>query len=198
MPLAGFAGAEPDVERAVRRGLDGLGAAGCAIVPLAEPAPEDFEMANAAGMIVSRAEAATYHRRWLAERGDRYTEETRAQLDEAARVPAAIYLAAQRLREAFRLRMQALLTRVDALALPTALVEAPRVEDADRYLLVLSRNCIPWSLVGFPAVSVPCGRTAAGLPVGLQLVAGPFADGRLVALGSAVEALGLYPLDVSP
>jgi len=195
VPAAGFAGAQPNVAEAVRRALDGLAAAGSVLVPVGEPAPEDFEMANAAGMIVSRAEAATYHHRWLAERRDRYTEETRAQLEEAAQVPAAVYLAAQRLREAFRRRMRALLREVDALALPTALVEAPRVEDAERFLLVLSRNCIPWSFIGFPAVSVPCGRTAAGLPVGLQLVAPPFADGRLVALGSAVEALGLYPLE---
>ena len=96
------------------------------------------------------------------------------------------------LREAFRLRMLELFADVDAIALPTSLVQAPPVGDAERFLLVLSRNCIPWSFIGFPAVSVPCGRTGARLPVGLQLVASPFEDGRLVALGTAVEALELY------
>ena len=198
VPAAAFEGADPEVARAVRASLYGLQAAGVVVRELEEPASRDFEMTNAAGMIVSRAEAATLHGRWLAQHADRYTAETLAQLDEASRVPAVVYLAAQRLREEFRQRMLDLLHRVDALALPTSLVQAPRVEEAEQYLLVLSRNSVPWSFVGFPAVSVPCGRSAARLPIGLQLVAAPFQDGRLIALGSAVEALGLWTAEFPP
>ena len=89
--------------------------------------------------------------------------------------------------------MLELFAHVDVLALPTSLVLAPPVAEADRFLLVLSRNCIPWSFIGFPAISVPCGRSAGGLPIGLQLVAAPFRDGSLIAVASAVEALELYP-----
>jgi aspartyl-tRNA(Asn)/glutamyl-tRNA(Gln) amidotransferase subunit A len=198
VPDAGFDGADPAVARAVEAALDGLRAAGAVVERVGEPTPADFEMTNAAGMLVSRVEAATLHRAWLAARADRYTAETRDQLEEASQVAGTLYVAAQRLREAFRRRMRALLGTWDALALPTALVPAPRVEDAGRFLLVLSRNCIPWSFVGFPAISVPCGRTAAGLPIGLQLVAPPFADARLVALGTAVEALGLWDRRLAP
>jgi Asp-tRNA(Asn)/Glu-tRNA(Gln) amidotransferase A subunit family amidase len=53
--------------------------------------------------------------------------------------------------------------------------------------MVLARNAIPWSLVGFPALSLPCG-TAGGLPVGLQLVAPPGREDLLVAVGKAAEA----------
>jgi Asp-tRNA(Asn)/Glu-tRNA(Gln) amidotransferase A subunit family amidase len=88
--------------------------------------------------------------------------------------------------------MARLFERVHALALPTVPVTAPRVEEAERFLLVLSRNCIPWSFIGAPAVSLPCGRSAAGLPIGVQLVAPALEDVRLVALGSAVESLGLW------
>jgi aspartyl-tRNA(Asn)/glutamyl-tRNA(Gln) amidotransferase subunit A len=173
-----------------------LRAAGVALRTIDAPSAADLEMTNAAGMIVSRAEAATLHGPWLAERLHRYTPETRDQLQEASRVPATVYLAAQRLREEFRLRMLGLFADVDAIALPTSLVQAPLVGDAERFLLVLSRNCIPWSFIGFPAVSVPCGRTRARLPVGLQLVGPPFEDGRLVALGTAVEALALYTIEM--
>jgi len=197
VPRTAFEGADGDVAAAVERALDGLRAEGVSIVAVDEPSAADLEMTNAAGMVVSRAEAATLHRAWLATRADRYTAETFAQLDEASRVPATIYLAAQRLREAFRRRMLGLLAEVDALAMPTSLVLAPRVEEAERFLLVLSRNCIPWSFIGVPAVSVPCGRSPAGLPVGLQLVAGPLADGRLLALGTAVGRLGLYKAELS-
>jgi Asp-tRNA(Asn)/Glu-tRNA(Gln) amidotransferase A subunit family amidase len=50
----------------------------------------------------------------------------------------------------------------------------------------LSRNAIPWSLTGFPAVSVPCGW-ADGLPIGMQLVAAPWREDLVVAAGCAVE-----------
>ena len=59
--------------------------------------------------------------------------------------------------------------------------------------MVLSRNAIPWSLVGFPAVSIPCGRSSAGLPMGIQLVAAPGADALLVAAGRVVEEVGRGP-----
>jgi aspartyl-tRNA(Asn)/glutamyl-tRNA(Gln) amidotransferase subunit A len=192
VPAAALEGAEPEVARAFEAALDGLRTLDVTVETIAEPSAVDLEMTNAAGMVVSRCEAAAVHRRFLAERADRYTAETFAQLDEASRLPAGLYLAAQRLREEFRRRMARLFQRVDALALPTVPVTAPRVDEAERFLLVLARNCIPWSFIGVPAVSVPCGRSRAGLPIGLELVAPAFEDGRLVALGSAVESLGLW------
>ena len=52
--------------------------------------------------------------------------------------------------------------------------------------MLLARNAIPWSLVGFPAISVPVG-TIEGLPVGIQLVAPPGGEARLVEVGRVVE-----------
>jgi aspartyl-tRNA(Asn)/glutamyl-tRNA(Gln) amidotransferase subunit A len=197
VPVAALENAEPAVVRAFDSALDGLTSLDVCVTSVAEPSEADFEMANAAGMVVSRCEAATFHRRFLAERADRYTPETLAQLDEAAKLPAHLYLAAQRLREGFRRRMALVFEGVDAIALPTTLVTAPPREDAERYLLVLSRTCIPWSFIGVPAISLPCGRSEGGLPIGLQLVAPAFADGRLVALGSAVERLGLWKAELA-
>ena len=70
--------------------------------------------------------------------------------------------------------------------MPTAPIVAPPVDDFARHLLLLSRNAIPWSLIGFPAASIPCGRPG-GLPVGVQLVAPPWREDLLVAAGSALE-----------
>jgi Asp-tRNA(Asn)/Glu-tRNA(Gln) amidotransferase A subunit family amidase len=66
-------------------------------------------------------------------------------------------------------------------------VVAPFVDDFTRYLRLLARNAIPWSFVGFPAISVPCGSDR-GLPIGVQLVAAPDREDLLVAVGRAVEA----------
>ena len=76
-----------------------------------------------------------------------------------------------------------------ALAMPTTPCVAPPVEDAERYLTVLSRTAIPWSFTGLPAVSVPCGTSPEGLPIGLQLVAGRGREHYLVALAALVERI---------
>jgi aspartyl-tRNA(Asn)/glutamyl-tRNA(Gln) amidotransferase subunit A len=193
VPSAAFESIDREVSQAVWHTIEGLKSTVCSVRTVEQPSADDLEMTNMAGLIVSRAEAATFHQPWLKEKSSLYTAETRDQLEEALNVPAVAYLMAQRHREEFRRRMLELFTRVDVLALPTSLVLAPPVADADRFLLVLSRNCIPWSFIGFPAISVPCGRSADGLPIGLQLVAAPFRDGSLIAVASAVEALQLYP-----
>ena len=100
---------------------------------------------------------------------------------------AVEYMQAQRWRAAFQARMRSLLTRFDALLMPTSPVVAPKREAVEQFLLVLSENCIPWSFIGFPAVSVPSGLTAEGLPTGAELVAGPWEDVRLLALAAALE-----------
>ena len=82
--------------------------------------------------------------------------------------------------------MLAIFADFDVLAMPTVPAIAPPVDDFARHLMLLSRNAIPWSFTGFPAVSVPCGWSE-GLPVGLQLVAAPWREDLIVAAGCAVE-----------
>jgi Asp-tRNA(Asn)/Glu-tRNA(Gln) amidotransferase A subunit family amidase len=67
-------------------------------------------------------------------------------------------------------------------------VVAPKNDEVDQYFLVLSQNCILWSFIGFPVVSVPCGWTSDRLPAGAQLVAGPHEDARLLAIAAALES----------
>ncbi|MHB8574458.1 MAG: amidase family protein [Dehalococcoidia bacterium] len=151
-----------------------------------EPSEQDFALANAAGLIVSRSEAAAYHQPWLGRR-ERYTDEVGEQLDEAMRVTAVAYIQAQRYRRDFSRRMLALFDRFDLLALPTTKIPAPFPEGSEELLLILSENCIPWSFIGFPAMSLPCGAAPGNLPIGLELVAAPYNDRLLLSLGSAFE-----------
>jgi aspartyl-tRNA(Asn)/glutamyl-tRNA(Gln) amidotransferase subunit A len=53
--------------------------------------------------------------------------------------------------------------------------------------MVLSRNAIPWSFLGYPAISVPCGTDPSGLPIGIQFVGPPHHDGPVVAAAAALE-----------
>jgi aspartyl-tRNA(Asn)/glutamyl-tRNA(Gln) amidotransferase subunit A len=189
LPTSAWEDAEPEVMAAFQKSIDALVAAGVEIEETPSPSAEDFDLGMLMGLVVSRCEAAAYHLAF-ADRKDLYqTKAVYEQLDEAARVSAVDYLQAQRSRADFRDRMMALMHRYDALLMPTTRVAAPKSDEADRYFLVLSQNCIPWSFIGFPVISVPCGWTAGGLPVGAQLVAGPMEDGRLIALAAALEAM---------
>jgi aspartyl-tRNA(Asn)/glutamyl-tRNA(Gln) amidotransferase subunit A len=187
VPLHGLDGADPEVRVAFERALRELESRGVELHELDQPSSLDFELANAAGLIVSRCEARAFHDSLLG--SDRpYTDDVREQMEEAAQVRAVDYLQAQRFRADFQQRMAGLFQTVDALAMPTSRVVAPPSTDVDQYFLVLSQNCIPWSFVGFPAVSLPCGLTkTTRLPVGLELVGPPFGDGILLTLGNALE-----------
>lgn len=187
LPVHAITNTDPGVLEAFMSGVDKLKASGVVVVETDAPSAEEFTLANSMGLIVSRCEAAAYHQGFRADPA-LYTRPVFEQLDEAARVPAVAYLQAQRFRAAVRDHMLEQLSEFDALIMPTCRVAAPKSKEAERFLLVLSQNCILWSFIGFPAISVPCGMTPAGLPVGAQLVAGPGEDGRLLALSSAFES----------
>jgi aspartyl-tRNA(Asn)/glutamyl-tRNA(Gln) amidotransferase subunit A len=183
LPTAAWDGAEPAVEAAVGAQIDRLRALVAGVRETDRPSAADFGGANAMGLIVSRCEAAAFHRAAGLDRS-LYWAEVRDQLDAAGGVLAADYIDAQRYRAALREEMLAALREQQVLAMPTAPVLAPPVERADEYLTILSRNAILWSFVGFPAISVPC--PTEGLPVGLQLVAAPGGEAALIALAAAL------------
>jgi aspartyl-tRNA(Asn)/glutamyl-tRNA(Gln) amidotransferase subunit A len=190
VPVSALAGCEPGVLAAFEGALAALRELGVSVEETEQPGGSDFDLAVSMGLIVSRCEASEYHRAYgsLAANSERYTRPVYEQLDEAGRISARDYLHAQRGRSVIRERVLASLLRYDALVTPTCLVTAPLASEVERYFMVLSQNCILWSFVGVPAMSIPCGKTAEGLPVGVQLAAGPFEDERLLALGAALEA----------
>jgi len=182
---AASVGAEPGVAGAVAAALDALADAGARLSSADRPGGADLALANAAGLVVSRCEAATIHRAMGLDRS-LYWEEVAEQLRMADGLLATDYLDAQRIRAQLAEELLAPFADVDVLAMPTVPIVAPPADDFARHLMLLARNAIPWSFVGFPAISVPCGRVD-GLPVGLQLVAPPHREDLLVAAGRAVE-----------
>jgi aspartyl-tRNA(Asn)/glutamyl-tRNA(Gln) amidotransferase subunit A len=190
VPAAALTGADPEVATTFERGLEVLAAQGAVLEHIDLPAREDFDLAVSLGLVVSRCEAAAYHQAAYGEphtNRDSYTTPVFEQLDEASHVSAVDYLQAQRARSVIRDRVLAQFGHYDLLAMPTCLVTAPRRNEVQQYFLVLSQNCILWSFIGVPALSLPCGTTATGLPVGMQLVAPPFAEPRLLAMAAAAE-----------
>jgi aspartyl-tRNA(Asn)/glutamyl-tRNA(Gln) amidotransferase subunit A len=141
------------------------------------------------------AEAAAYHAATLETMPERYTPPVRLRLEAARYVLAEDYVRALEGRELLRREVDRALEGVAALALPSLPIAAPpigaamvdvgsRPEPVRNIMLRLTQL---FNITGHPAVSLPCGRTKAGLPVGLQLVGGRGQTRQLMQLALAVE-----------
>lgn len=149
--------------------------------------PDDFGLTWQAHRIVGDAEGYTFRHR---QRGEAPDAPLTGRDLVASLVPASYYLQAQRVRGYLRTKLQAFLAEYDALLLAVAPGAAPKglSSTGDPSLLV------PWSGLGFPAITVNGGLSPEGLPLGLQLVSAPMTDYELMRVGAWCErALGRLP-----
>ncbi len=149
--------------------------------------PPSHGRIHEAGNRVARVEAAAYHAPLFEKHADEYPPKVRDAIHEGRTISAVDYLTAQQTRRLFREEMAPIAARYDALLLPTAGTPAPRGlgSTGDPYF------CAPWSFAGMPAIALPSGVDAAGLPLSVQLVGGLFAEARLLgAAGWCEEILG--------
>jgi aspartyl-tRNA(Asn)/glutamyl-tRNA(Gln) amidotransferase subunit A len=142
--------------------------------------------------VIAFAEASSYHEKDLRERPADYGAGTRELLRLGLCIRATDYLAAQRARREIIQRFESTFQRFDILVCPTAAAPAPKIEDdelsnGEELRAGLLRLCGPFNALGFPALSLPCGFTPSGLPVGLQLVARPFDEALLLKVAHAYE-----------
>jgi aspartyl-tRNA(Asn)/glutamyl-tRNA(Gln) amidotransferase subunit A len=147
-----------------------------------------MDLLNAVSRTITLAEAAAIFEPWIDRRGD-FGEDVIALLDQGRMLPATAYVNAQRLRSELIGAFRGLLETVDLLLTPATPTPAPLLEDAADIRVRTTRLVRGINVLGFPALSMPCGRTEAGLPIGLQLVAAPWRDGALLSAAAALEAL---------
>jgi aspartyl-tRNA(Asn)/glutamyl-tRNA(Gln) amidotransferase subunit A len=172
-----LARAEPGTAASVQAAADALGRAGATVTEVALPA--SFGEIHAAGTAVLEAEAAAYHEPTWHKFAPEYGPHLRTLVETGLRRPAVTYVRGNRARLRFRAEVQPLLSAHDALLCPTAPAPAPAGLDwtGDASL------CAPWSSAGVPAISLPSGLAASGLPEAVQLVGA--VDAEEVVVGTA-------------
>jgi aspartyl-tRNA(Asn)/glutamyl-tRNA(Gln) amidotransferase subunit A len=152
-----------------------------------------------AGNRIAWAEASYYHQQsgWFPGRAAEYGEDVRSRLEMGMKVLAVEYLEAQDQRRNFISQLREVMEQeaIDALMVPTIPVAAPLIgEESTRVgktehptralLLRLNR---PANLAGVPAISVPCGFTGAGLPMGLQFIGAEHGEQLLLDIADAYQ-----------
>jgi len=188
-----FRGLHPEMEAGVRRAGEVLERLGARVAEISIPDPQLItDVAN----IISRAESAAVHSRLLRERPQDLQPAVRARLEVGVRIPAHDYLQALRLRARLaREFIREVFSEVDVLAASVIPEPAPAladvkggaVEHVTARMKQFSRLTRPLNGLGLPALSVPCGFSAAGLPLGFQIVGRPFDEATVLRLGHAYE-----------
>ena len=173
--------------------LGRLEKAGCRLSDETLPLLAELTEINAKGGIVP-AEAFAIHRDRMARRGDAIDPNVRARLERAATIPAHDYIDMTRARSDLVRAMDARLSDLDVLAMPTTPLVAPLMSEVAapdefaRRNAMLLRNTTLWNFFDCCAISLPLPR-AGGLPAGLMLVARNGHDRRLFGIAAAVERL---------
>lgn len=125
--------------------------------------------------LIDSAENAFIHRDLFSRKSDRYTSQSRMQLEKAFRITAADFILAQKKREETVKRFRKLFRSVDLLLTPISPTTAPAFSELkgkkhDFYMRYMLFTC-PFSFTGNPAIAIPIGFSG-GMPVGAQLAAG--------------------------
>lgn len=193
-----FDGVAGEVETTVRKAISALANLGATISEVTWP--EARETAEAA-LLVSAYEAYETHARRLREDEKGYSAELRERLLRGAGIARAAYESARadfrRLRERFAAAMEG----IDVLCAPANPVPAPKHGEHMMAIgsetlpigSLMPRFGAPANLLGCPALSLPCGFSSAGLPIGLQLIGRSHRDAELLAVAAVYEAAAGWP-----
>jgi len=162
-----FADLDPEIDAATRAALDVLGKLTGGLRDVALQADKMESLRD----VVRAAEAYAYHREYVAKTPELYQPLILKRIQAGANVTTPAYIQGRRDLAEVRRKAEKWIDGVDVLVTPTlpippAAVSDPHADD----ILPAVRNTSPFDVNGWPAISVPCGFTSQGLPMGLQII----------------------------
>ena len=191
-----------DVFAEAQRQLESVGAR------LVEVEVPHLDATRVAWPCITRPENVVENLPYLTARPRDYSPRLLHQNIGAMLIPADAYVTAQRIRRLLCREFDEVFEQVDIIAAPTAAVPAPTIEESERAVMEVDGEEIrlespgvnyrslfttPFNLTGLPALSVNCGFTDGGLPIGLQIVGPRFREERVLRAAHAYEqAAGWY------
>lgn len=180
-----------EVAESVRKAVQTAAALGARIVDIKVP---DIDALNVVGRVLLLAEATSVHLPHLDRRAD-IGADVLTLLDQGRLIRGCDYVDAQRLRRIYVRDFSNLWTDVDCIFTPTTPTPAPKIGQMTMQVgsteedvrLATTRLMRAINVLGIPALSIPCGFTKVGLPIGLQILGAPRAEDTLLRVGAAIE-----------
>lgn len=185
--------ADAEVQQAVRACGDVLSNLGAHVTSMAFPEAAETQTLNPRGLAVA-AEAYTIHQARIEQHLDQYDPIVARRLMQGKQVTATEYLQTTRSWVPLRAKVLRTLRDVDALLVPTTMIPALPVADLDAAMEVYNarnlqylRNTTIGNVLNLCALSVPCGFTSQGLPIGLMIYGKPCQEDMVLRIGYAFE-----------
>jgi aspartyl-tRNA(Asn)/glutamyl-tRNA(Gln) amidotransferase subunit A len=177
---------EAEVLNAVREAAHVFESLGCNVQEVNTDWMREAALAN---KTMTQSDGAAVHHDRLREHPEMFGEDIRRRLEDGTKTTSTEYILARRTQTEVRKRLEQFFESYDFLITPTTPIPAPTIEghDAVEQAGRLTRFTAPFNLAGLPALSLPCGLTEQGLPIGLQIVSRAWADAKVLNAGYAFE-----------
>ena len=176
----------PDVSAAIATAIDVFAREGARLGDVELPRADELRNTQ---LLIIGTEAGAFHRERIAAHRSDYGTDVARRIELGLTRTGPEYAAARRVRDELRRAYAEAIAQWDAILLPTTPITAPlrAGQDAAAAAATLTAYTAPFNLTGLPAISIPCGFDSAGLPIGMQLVARPWAEPRLLRIARAYE-----------
>ena len=189
-----FAGLDPEIDAAVKEALAVLGKLTASVRDITLPADAQASGQEKLRAAVRSAEAYAYHAEYVTKTPELYQAETLGRLRADREIGTITYIQARNELARIRRNFGRAFESVDAMVTPTTPVSPPTIAEvisnstkAVEFTVINIRNTSPFDVYGVPTISIPCGFTAAGLPIGLQISGPHGAEATVLRIAHAYE-----------
>jgi aspartyl-tRNA(Asn)/glutamyl-tRNA(Gln) amidotransferase subunit A len=183
---------DPEVRVNIKKAINDLEQLGANIQSISIP---HLKEASIATSVIIFAEMAASLEKWHITRSSDLGDDVRARLNQGAAIPASLYLKAQRFRRMIQEDFTAAFRKVDVIVTPQLPITAPLIgqgtvsfgKTTEPVTSALTRLTRIYNLVGIPSLSVCCGFSASGMPIGLQIASKPFSEEKVLKVAHVYE-----------